>query len=203
MLLNAFKSKVFFVIVILFFVSIVAALSSIVGWASSYLLYGFGFALVFLIGLNITCLLHEYGHIQKARKLGFTISFRVVRIGFVQLNYERSEEMSATERYLISCAPYKQIRDIFVTLLILVLLLVIGWFAPPILRIVFLCFSFFYVLFLIAEICGYLVVKDKKTGGFALKFASTVTSGELQEIAEYHKKEKEPQDKEEAIDDDT
>ncbi len=185
--LSQSKAVVLFLIVLV--ISYLGRINYAWSWIFEYLMYGSIYFIVFLLAMALQTAVHERGHIMKLRELGYeAANFKANRIGDVNFWIENMDQMSTDEIYKNATAPFLSPVPYVVEIVSLLILLVINLLSPFPLSLMLCVFTILASISLIGIFCAIFTIHKKKTSGFCVKLARSITSrGDIDEIIAWNK----------------
>ena len=159
-------------------------------WIFEYLFYCSIYFLFFLISIAFITAIHEREHITKLKELGYeAINFKVHRVGDVSFWFENIDRMSADEAYQNATSPFLKPLSYGSEIISILILIMINIDSPFPLSSLLLIFSLLAFIHLVGSFCVFFIIHSRKTSGFCVKLARTITSrGDIDEIVSWNKK---------------
>lgn len=192
LLIQLAQSKAFVLFLVILVISYLSRINFVWSWIFEYLTYGSIYFIVFLFAMALQTAVHEKSHIRKLRDLGYeAANFRANRVGDVSFRIENMDQMSANEIYQNAASPFLAPTSYVVDSISLLILLVINFLSPFPLSLVLCVFTILASVSLIGSFCAVFTIHRRKTAGFCVKLARTITSrGDIDEIVAWNKMER-------------
>jgi len=188
------QSKVMILFLVILLIGYFSQMSINLAWTFDYLFYSSTYFIICLSSIAFTTAIHEKGHIEKLKELGYKpTNFKVHRIGDVSFSIENMDQMSIDEAYQNASAPFLIPIAYFSEIVFLTVLIVVNIVSPFPLNLVLLCFTLSAIVGLIGSFCALSVIRQRKTSGICVRLARAVTSrGDIDEIVTWNKTRESP-----------
>ncbi len=184
------QSKAIVLFLVILFISYFGRVNISWSWIFEYSFYGSIYFTIYLFAIALTTAMHERGHVVKLKELGYDVTkLRVHRVGNVSFWVENMDQMSADEVYQNAAAPFLNPISYGSEIISLLILVVTNILSPFPLNLVLFAFTLLAFVSLVGSFCALSIVRKRKTSGFCVKLARTITSrGDIDEIVSWNKK---------------